>query len=109
MPSKGLNIKVPRLGVNRFGVYYVRSSAPDAAGQRTVVIQRSLRTKNPQIAKRLALQYCLDLLTEDQLSQYRTGVDHYEFDVNRSVVRSTGRKATRVCWRRPKRSGSCWS
>ena len=59
MRSKGLNIRVPRLGVNRHGVFYVRSSAQDASGRRRVT-QRSLGTKDPLLAKVLALRMALN-------------------------------------------------
>ena len=80
MRSKGLNIKVPRLGVNRFGVYYVRSSSLDATGRRKVS-QQSLDTKDPQLAKVLALKFCLNLVTGDVLSDFRKKLDRYEFDL----------------------------
>lgn len=60
MPNN-LQITVPRLGLNRHGVFFVRfPSSVDAEGRRTVV-QKSLRTKSPALAKILALRFCLQL------------------------------------------------
>lgn len=58
---KNLHITVPRLGLTRHGVFFVRfPSNVDANGRRTVV-QQSLRTKSPALAKVLALRFCLQL------------------------------------------------
>lgn len=58
---KNLHITVPRLGLTRHGVFFVRfPSSVDANGRRTVV-QQSLRTKSPALAKILALRFCLQL------------------------------------------------
>ncbi len=89
MRSKGLNIKVPRLGVNRFGVYYVRSSSLEATGRRKVS-QQSLGTKNPQLAKVLALRFCLNLVSGDVLSDFRKNLDRYEFDLATGKAKSEG-------------------
>jgi hypothetical protein len=52
---------VPHLGLTRHGVFFVRfPSSVDAKGRRTVV-QQSLRTKSPALAKILALRFCLQL------------------------------------------------
>ena len=60
MPRK-LNVKVPRLGRNRLGVFFVRlPSFLDEGGKRKVV-QQSLRTKDPFTAKLRALKINLDL------------------------------------------------
>jgi len=57
------NLKIPRLGRNRRGVFFVRfPSTVDAQGRRRVV-QQSLRTKDPESAKLRALRFCLDLAT----------------------------------------------
>ena len=57
------NLKIPRLGINRRGVFFVRfPSTVDAEGRRRVV-QQSLRTKDPATAKLHALRFCLDLAT----------------------------------------------
>lgn len=58
---QNLQIKAPRLGRNRLGVFFVRyPSFVDETGKRRVV-QQSLRTKDPACAKLLALQFSLDL------------------------------------------------
>ena len=58
---KNLHITVPRLGLTRHGVFFVRfPSTVDAQGRRTVV-QQSLKTKDPALAKILALRFCLKL------------------------------------------------
>ena len=67
MRSKNLNLRVPRLGVNRYGVFYVRSSDVDESGRRRVT-QRSLGTKNPLKAKLEALHFCLGLVKEELMS-----------------------------------------
>jgi integrase len=54
------NLKVPRLGKNRHGVFYVRASALDPEGKRRVS-QHSLSTKDPHLARVLALRFCLTL------------------------------------------------
>lgn len=60
------NLKIPRLGLNRLGVFFVRfPSVIDDKGRRRVV-QQSLRTKDPATAKLLALRFCLDLATGEQ-------------------------------------------
>ena len=57
------NLKIPRLGRNRLGVFFVRfPSTVDAQGKRRVV-QQSLRTKDHESAKLRALRFCLDLAT----------------------------------------------
>lgn len=59
--SRKLNVKIPRLGRNRLGVFFVRfPSFIDDKGCRRVV-QQSLRTKDPFTAKLLALRINLDL------------------------------------------------
>ncbi len=89
MRSTGLNIKVPRRGINRFGVYYVRSSSLDATGRRKVT-QQSLGTKNPQLAKVLALKFCLNLVSGDVLSDFRKKLERYEFDLAAGKAKSEG-------------------
>lgn len=89
MRSKGLKIKVPRLGVNRFGVYYVRSSAPGANGRRKVV-QQSLGTKDPRLAKILALKFCLNLVSEDLLTNFRDRIGRYELDLATGKAKADG-------------------
>lgn len=68
---RNLNIKAPRLGRNRLGVFFVRHpSYIDERGKRKVV-QQSLRTKDPGLARLLALQFNLDLaLGGDTLNDF---------------------------------------
>lgn len=80
MASKSLNVKVPRLGKNRHGVYYVRSSALDATGRRKV-FQQSLGTKDPRIAQILALKFCLTLAQGCSMSDPRDFLERYDFDI----------------------------
>ena len=86
MRSKSLNIRVPRLGANRFGVYYVRSSALDHETGRRKVVQQSLGTKSPALAKVLALKFCLNLVYEDLMSDWRKYISNYELDTAKGVV-----------------------
>ena len=76
MNAKALNLKIPRLGKNRHGVFYVRSSALDASGRRKVT-QLSLGTKNPHVAKILALKFCLTLAAGDSMSDFRDFIAPY--------------------------------
>ena len=70
MNASALNLKIPRLGKNRHGVFYVRFSALDASGRRRV-FQNSLGTKNPHLAKVLALKFCLTLASGNSMSDFR--------------------------------------
>ena len=54
-------VKVPRLGRNRLGVFFVRYPSFLNEGGRRKVVQQSLRTKDPGTAKLLALRFCLYL------------------------------------------------
>lgn len=87
MRSKGLNIKVPRLGVNRFGVFYVRSSTLDATGRRKV-IQYSLGTKDPLLAKAFALRFNLALVSEELMSDLWKHIQTYELDLEKGVAKA---------------------
>ena len=87
MRSKSLNLRVPRLGINRFGVYYVRSSANDATGRRRVT-QQSLGTKDPLLAKVLALKFSLNLVTKDLMADLR--IQNYEIDLASGKVTASG-------------------
>lgn len=86
MRSKSLNIRVPRLGVKRFGVYYVRSSALDHATGRRKVAQQSLSTKSPSLAKVLALKFCLNLVYEDLMSDWRKLNSNYELNTAQGIA-----------------------
>lgn len=72
-------IKVPRLGANRFGVYYVRWSVPGPGGRRRV-FQQSLGTKDVARAKVLALQFCLNLVNGGRGTRVEGTADRYEFE-----------------------------
>ena len=80
MASKSLNVKIPRLSKNRHGVYYVRSSALDATGRRRV-LQQSLGTKDPHLAKILALKFCLTLAQGFPMSDPRDFLQRYGFNI----------------------------
>jgi integrase len=86
MRSKSLNIRVPRLGVNRFGVYYVRSSVTDHATGLRKVAQQSLGTKSSALAKVLALKFCLNLVYEDLMSDWRKHNSNYELDATKGIA-----------------------
>jgi integrase len=55
-----MSLKVPRLGKNRHGVFYVRAIFFAQNGQRHLK-QHSLLTKDPQEARTLALKFNLDI------------------------------------------------
>ena len=50
MNAKALNLKIPRLGENRHGVFYVRSSALDATGRRKVTQHIGPATKVAEVS-----------------------------------------------------------
>jgi integrase len=87
--SSWLNIKIPRLGRNRHGTFYVRFSAVDPAGRRRVV-QHSLSTKNPRTAKLLALKFCLLLAEEKAVSDFDHSFTRYEVDVPAGKAKANG-------------------
>lgn len=89
MHRRSLNIRVPRLGINRFGVFYVRSSETDESGRRRVT-QRSLGTKDPFLAKILALRFCLSLVSEDLMSDLRKNNQNYELDLAKGLAKADG-------------------
>jgi integrase len=89
MRSKNLNLRVPRLGVNRYGVFYVRSSDVDESGRR-MVTQRSLGTKNPLNAKLAALHFCLGLVKEELMSDINKYGQNYEVDLSTGKVKADG-------------------
>lgn len=65
--NNGLNLKIPRLSKNRFGVFYVRASYKQDNQRR--VYQQSLRTKDPQLAKILALRFCLAIVENSAMTK----------------------------------------
>jgi len=93
-----LKIKVPRLGRNRLGVYYVRyPSYVDDQGRRRVV-QKSLRTKDPVVAKVLALRFCLGLSIEDDpnnMHDPREGVSPWILNLSEGQFEANGDDDTR--------------
>ena len=95
MPN--LKIKVPRLGRNRLGVFYVRyQSFVDPQGRRRVV-QKSLQTKDPALAKVLALRFCLDLsLVENpkNMQDPREGISPWTLNLSTGEVKAEGAEDT---------------
>ena len=89
MASKSLNLRVPRLGKNRHGVFYVRSSGPDGSGKRKVR-QQSLGTKDPQAARLLALKFCLALAEGQFMAEPRDPNDRYELDLPGGKAKADG-------------------
>ena len=90
MRLKSLAIKVPRLGINRSGAYYVRTSVRTSVSGSRKVVQRSLGTKDPNLAKILALKFCLELVLEDALSSIHKNISYYEFDLRQGVAKADG-------------------
>lgn len=84
-----LNIKIPRLGKNRLGVFFVRSSFTDQAGK-TSVTQLSLRTKEPGLAKLLGLKFCIHLAHGGSLEDFRQGLSTYIVDVKNGHFEADG-------------------
>lgn len=87
------NLKIPRLGINRRGVFFVRfPSTFDAEGRRRVV-QQSLKTKDPDTAKVLALRFCLSLVMEgkqNMTSGDRHDIARYHVNVNTGEASADG-------------------
>lgn len=88
MRLKSLAIKVPRLGINRYGTYYVRTSVRISVSGSRKVVQRSLGTKDPNIAKILALKFCLELVQEDALSVINKNIASYEVDLRQGIAKA---------------------
>lgn len=80
MALKALNLKVPRLGKNRHGTYFVRAPA-QGSGK---VTQQSLHTKDPRTAKILALQFCTALARGDDVSNF--SMQKYYIDTSAGKV-----------------------
>lgn len=85
----GLNLKVPRLGINRYGVYYVRSAIVLPTGRRKVS-QFSLNTKDASIAKLMALKFCLKLAETDLMHLDKNSSVRYEIDSLSGIVKADG-------------------
>jgi hypothetical protein len=78
--SENKNIKVPRLGKNRHGVFFVRASKPDSVRRRRV-FQLSLGTKNPQVARVLALRFFLNVAEKNAMTDPRQFLSFYDVDL----------------------------
>jgi integrase len=86
---QALNIKVPRLGKNRLGVFFVRSSVKDANGQASVA-QLSLRTKDPALAKLLGLEFCIHIAKGGTLASFKPGVLTYTIKFGQDSIEADG-------------------
>lgn len=84
-----LNIKIPRLGKNRLGVFFVRSSHADPSGKRCVT-QLSLQTKDPGLAKLLGLKFCIHLAQGGNLADFRLGLSTYIVDLENGRFEANG-------------------
>jgi integrase len=99
MDLKNSSVRVPRLGRNRFGVFYVRirQSHPDddcdhdVAHRRPVrVRQFSLQTKDPALAKHLALRLAILLLEGYRVPDLDRLKQSYEIDLRSGVIKADG-------------------
>ena len=90
MASKALNLKIPRLGRNRHGVFYVRSSVPSGASGGRKVHQQSLGTKDPHLARILGLRFCLALAEGGSMSDLRRLTGRYELDLEDGTAKAEG-------------------
>jgi len=88
MQSRSLNIRVPRLGKNRFGVYYLRFSVPALDGKRKV-LQFSLKTKDSISAKKYALRFNLCLIDGFDMHDDFPGIFTYVSEVAAGRIQST--------------------
>lgn len=84
-----LNIKIPRLGKNRLGVFFVRSSHADPSGKHCIN-QLSLRTKDPGLAKLLGLKFCIHLAQGGSLSDFKLGLSTYIVDLENGRFEANG-------------------
>lgn len=93
-------IRVPRLKVNRLGVYCLRVVWTDEAGKRREA-SHSLRTKSPEIARVLALQFNeayerkrsqrrMTSKKPDHLPNFEDFAAKFELDLSRGVMKSDG-------------------
>ena len=93
-------IRVPRLKVNRLGVYCLRVVWTDDAGKRREA-SHSLRTKSPEIARVLALQFNeayerkrsqrrMTSKKPDHLPNFEDFAAKFELDLSRGVMKSDG-------------------
>jgi integrase len=77
------------MGKNRHGVFFVRASKPDDSGRRKVY-QLSLGTKDPKIARILALRFCLNLAENVAMIDPREFMGRYEVNVATGTVKTDG-------------------
>lgn len=84
-----LNVKVPRLGRNRLGVFFVRSSHTQTDGKYKVT-QLSLQTKDPSLAKVLGLKFCIHLAGGGTMAGYRDFLSTYRVDLKNGQVEADG-------------------
>ena len=93
-----LVIKIPRLRLNRFGVFCIRVYYTDHAGK-TRETTFSLSTKHPQIARILALQFnqryeLLRAMKKPVLSDFqhllKTEPSKFEIDLQRGILKTDG-------------------
>jgi len=84
-----LNIKIPRLGKNRLGVFFVRSSLTDENGKASIA-QLSLRTKDSGLAKLLGLKFCIHLAHGGSLTDFRHFLSTYTVDLDRGHIEAQG-------------------
>ncbi|MCO4087631.1 MAG: hypothetical protein HEQ17_01260 [Limnohabitans sp.] len=93
-------IRVPRLKVNRMGVYCLRVVWTDEAGKRREA-SHSLRTKSPEIARVLALQFNeayerkrsqrrMTTKKPEHLPNFEDFAAKFELDLSRGVMKSDG-------------------
>ncbi len=91
-------IRVPRLKVNRLGVYCLRVVWTDEAGKRREA-SHSLRTKSPEVARVLALQFNeayerkrsqrrMTSKKPDHLPNFEDFAAKFELDLSRGVMKS---------------------
>ena len=91
-------IRVPRLKVNRLGVYGLRVVWTDEAGKRREATH-SLRTKSPEVARVLALQFNeayerkrslrrMSTKKPDHLPNFEDFAAKFELDLSRGVMKS---------------------
>lgn len=84
-----LNVKVPRLGRNRLGVFFVRSSHTQSDGKYKVT-QLSLQTKDPSLAKVLGLKFCIHLAGGGTMAGFREFLSTYRVDLKNGQVEADG-------------------
>ncbi len=85
-------IKVPRLKINRNGVYCLRVVWTDTTTGKRKERQQSLATKSPAVARLLALKFNLELEQQRQtmpkLPSLEDFINRYKLDLSRGVLES---------------------